>query len=131
MKRMHQRRNVSMGDLRFFPINCTGVGDRAVVWGCGAGAGIGGAQAEDGPAGRGASAAFADGRPVSADLGAESGGAGFTAVAGASAQAGAGADPCEEPTAGYGAELRGAEKAQAVDESGAGGVRAVAFAAVC
>ena len=68
--------------------------------------------------------------PVSADLGAEPGGAGCAAVAGASAQAGAGADADEEPVAGHGAKLRGAEKAQAVDESRARGVGAVALAAV-
>src|ERR1700716_1745518 len=58
---------------------------------CGAGAGFDGAQAENGPAGRGASAGSVAPESVSADLGAEPGGAGCAAVAGASAQAGAGA----------------------------------------
>src|SRR5271155_2743635 len=106
-----------------------GVRHGAVVWGCGAGAGLGGAQAEDGPAGRGASAGTVAPGSVSADLGAEPGGAGCAAVAGASAQAGAGADAHQESAAGHGAESRGTEKVQTVDPSrtrGAGAVAAVA-----
>src|SRR5450432_2156561 len=90
---------------------------RAVVGGCSESAGVGGAQAEDRPAGRGASAAAADGKSVSADLGTEPGGAGCAAVAGASAQAGAGADADQESAASHGAKLRSTEKTQAVDES--------------
>src|SRR5271155_3709489 len=95
-----------------------------------AGAGLGGAQAEDGPAGRGASVGTVAPGSVSADLGAEPGGAGCAAVAGASAQAGAGADAHQESAAGHGAELRSAEKVQAVDEGRAGRVGAVAFTTV-
>src|SRR5579863_2107912 len=62
------------------------------------------AQAEDRPAGRRALAAVADGGSLSQDLGAEPGGAGCTAVAGASAQAGASADPHQESAASHGAE---------------------------
>ena len=93
--------------------------------------GLGGTAAEDGPAGRGALVAVAAGGSVSADLGAESGGAGCAAVAGASAQAGAGADAHQEPVAVDGAEQWGAEEVEAVDESRASGVGAVAVAAVC
>src|SRR4029077_11850282 len=50
--------------------------------------------------------------------------------AGAWAQAGAGADAHQEPTAGHGAELRGAEKTQAVEQGRARGVGAVALATV-
>ena len=58
------------------------------------------------------------------------GGAGGAAVAGASAQTGAGADTHQEPAASHGAEPGGAEKVEAVDESRAGGVGAVAAAAL-
>jgi len=107
-----------------------GVGHGAVVRGCGEGTCFGGAQAKDGPARRGASAAAAEGRSVSADLGAEPGSAGCAAIAGASAQASAVADTHEESAAIDGAELRGTEKVQAVDQGRASGVGTVAFAAV-
>ena len=81
-----------------------------MVRGCGAGAGCEGTEAEDGPAGRGASAGVVAAESLSADLGAEPGGARRAAVAGASAQTGAGADAYQESTAGHGAEQRGAGK---------------------
>src|ERR1700689_1627296 len=108
-----------------------GVGHRAVVGRCRQDPSQRGAEAEDGPAGRGACAASADRRSVSADLGAETGGARCAATAGASAQAGAGTDTNQEPAASPGVELRGAEETQAVEQGWARGVRAVAAAAVC
>src|SRR6202012_5921929 len=79
-----------------------GGGHRVGGWGCGEGASVGGAQAEDGPSGRRAPDASADRRPVSQDLGAEPGSTRCAAVAGASAQAGATADADQEPAAGHG-----------------------------
>src|SRR3989441_10470989 len=86
------------------------VGVRAVVGRCGGGTGLGGAQAENGSAGRGALAASAAGKSVSEDLGAEPGSARWAAIAGASSQAGAGPDAHQEPAAGHGVEPGSAEK---------------------
>ena len=95
-----------------------GVGHGAVAGGSGQDSGQGGAEAEDRPAGCGAVAAAVAGRPVSADLGAESGGAGRAAVAGASAQASAGADPDQEPVASAGIEPGSAAQVEAVERGG-------------
>ena len=78
----------------------------------------------------GASAGSVAAGSVSADLGAESGRAGYAAVAGASAQAGASADASEEPVAGHGLEPGSAEEAEAVDRSGAAGVGEAGIAAL-
>ena len=59
------------------------LGLRVVVRRCGEGASVGGAQAEDGPAGCGTLAGSVARESISADLGAESGSAGRAAVAGA------------------------------------------------
>src|SRR6201993_3495112 len=58
----------------------------------------------------------------SADLGAEPGGGGRAAVAGASSQASAGADPDQEPAADAGHEPGSAEEAEVGDGGGTGGV---------
>src|SRR5207244_13121822 len=91
----------------------------------------GSAQAENGPAGRGAFASAAAGRALSADLGADVGGAGHAAVAGASPQASADSDAHQEPVARAGAEPGSATQTQAVDGSGAGGVGEVGAVALC
>jgi len=90
----------------------------------------GGAQAENGPAGCRTHSAAADGKSVSADLGAEPGGAGCAAVADASPQAGAGADASEESTAGHGAKPGRAEEAQALDARRTGGAEEVGVVAL-
>src|SRR5439155_10826128 len=89
-----------------------GVGSGAVAGRCGEDPGLGGTQAENGSAGRGAFASAVAGRSVSADLGAGVGGAGHAPVAGASSQASAGADAHQEPVAGTGVEPGGAEETQ-------------------
>src|SRR6266704_595638 len=92
--------------------------------------GLGGAQAENGSAGRGALTASAAGKSVSEDLGAEPGSARWAAIAGASSQAGAGPDADQEPAAGQCVEPGSAEKMEVVDETGTRRTGAVASVAV-
>src|ERR1700693_2511405 len=106
-------------------------GARVMDRGCGTDPGLGGAAAEDGPAGCGAFAEAAAGRAVSAVMGAIGEGAGRPAVAGAPASASAAADAGEEPVASAGAGSGVAEETAVVEQGGAPGTGEAEPAAIC
>ena len=99
---------------------------------CGEGASVGGAQAEDGSrATRNICVDLLRENRLPQHLGAASGSARRAAVAGASPQAGAGADADEEPAASHGVEPGRARRMPSCGRRRDSGVGAVALAAVC
>src|SRR5215471_2390386 len=90
-------------------------GTPVVVGRCEQDSGHGGTQAEDRSPRRGAAVVCAGREAISADLGAESGAAGFAAAAGASPQAGGDEAGSQEPVATSSPEPGSAAEVQAVD----------------